>query len=152
MKLLVIVNVICNSGLLFHLDCVLSSAIAGLWRLSSFGGRVCATTAYLWLLIDCLTTNRLDLSLQFDDFIWEVPVLDLDLLEWAIIEADSVAVLFLPLFSDLLLLDHDLIGTLFVAFVALLGLQELVLKVGHLDVALIIELIDAAMENDLESV
>ena len=60
--------------------------------------------------------------------------------------------LFLPLFSDLLLLDHDLIGTLFVAFVALLGLQELVLKVGHLDVALIIELIDAAMENDLESV
>ena len=45
-----------------------------------------------------------------------------------------------------------MIGTLFVAFVALLGLQELVLKVGHLDVALIIELIDAAMENDLESV
>ena len=60
--------------------------------------------------------------------------------------------LLLPLLSDLFLLDHDLIGTLLVAFVALFGLQELVLEVGHLYVALIVELIDATMENDLESV
>ena len=60
--------------------------------------------------------------------------------------------LLLPLLSDLLLLDHDLIGAFLVAFVTLLGLQELVLEVGHLDVALIIELIDSAMENDLETV
>ena len=60
--------------------------------------------------------------------------------------------LFLPLLCDLLLLDHDLISTLFVAFVALLGFQELVLEVSDLDVALIVEFIDSAMENDLESV
>ena len=60
--------------------------------------------------------------------------------------------LLLPLLSDLLLLDHDLIGTLFVAFVTLLGFQELILEVGHLDVALIVKLVDSAMENDLESV
>ena len=57
--------------------------------------------------------------------------------------------LLLPLLCDLLLLDHDLISTLFVALVALLCLQELVLEVSDLDVALIVELIDSAMENDL---
>ena len=56
--------------------------------------------------------------------------------------------LLLPLLCDLLLLDHDLISTLFVAFVALLGFQELVLEVSDLDVALIVEFINAAMEND----
>ena len=60
--------------------------------------------------------------------------------------------LFLPLLCDLFLLDHNLISTLFVALVALFGLQELVLEVSDLYVALIVELIDAAMENDLESV
>ena len=60
--------------------------------------------------------------------------------------------LLLPLLSDLLLLDHDLISTLFVALVALLGFQELVLEVRDLDVALIVKLVDSAMENDLESV
>ena len=60
--------------------------------------------------------------------------------------------LLLPLLCDLLLLDHDLISTLFGAFVALFGFQELVLEVSDLDVALIVEFIYAAMENDLESV
>ena len=60
--------------------------------------------------------------------------------------------LLLPLLCDLLLLDHDLISALFVALVALLCLQKLVLEVSDLDVALIVELIDSAMENDLESV
>ena len=83
MKLLVIVNVICNSGLLFLLDCVLSSAVAGLGGLSCFGGRVCAaaTSAYLGLLIDCLAANRLNMPFQFDYLVREVPVFNLDLLE-----------------------------------------------------------------------
>ena len=58
----------------------------------------------------------------------------------------------LPLLSDLLLLDHDLIGSLLVAFMALLGLQELILEMGHLDVAFIVQFIDTAVENDLEPI
>ena len=83
MKLLVIVNVICNSGLLFLLDCVLSSAVAGLRRLSCFRGRVCAAapSTYLRLFIDSLTADRLNLPLQFDYLVREVPVFNLDLLE-----------------------------------------------------------------------
>ena len=60
--------------------------------------------------------------------------------------------LFLPLLSDFLLLNHDSVGALFVALVALLRLQELIFEVSDLDVTLIVELVHSAMENNLQTV
>ena len=60
--------------------------------------------------------------------------------------------LLLPLLSDLLLLDHHRVGSLFVGLMPLLGLKKLVLEVSDLDVAFIVQLIRPAVEDDLESV
>ena len=60
--------------------------------------------------------------------------------------------LLLPLLSDLLLLDHDSVGSLLVGFVPLFHLKKLVLQVGHFHIALIIELVDAGVEDNLEAV
>ena len=60
--------------------------------------------------------------------------------------------LFLPLFSDLLLVDHDLVCALFVALVSFLRLEQTVLQMSHLDIALIVQLVDATMEDNLEAV
>ena len=81
-----------------------------------------------------------------------MPVLDLDLLQGAIIVGHSVAMLLLPLLSDFLLLYHDVVGTLLVTLVTLFGLQELVLQMGHLHVALVVKLIHTTMEDDLETI
>ena len=51
-----------------------------------------------------------------------MPIFDLDLFEGPVVEADRVSMLLLPLLSDLLLLDHDLVGSLLVALVPFLGL------------------------------
>ena len=46
----------------------------------------------------------------------------MELLEAAVIEADRVAMLILPLLGYLLLLDHHVVGALLIALVPLLGL------------------------------
>jgi hypothetical protein len=61
-------------------------------------------------------------------------------------------VLFLPLFCDFLLLDHNSVGTFFITFMAFFGLQKLVLKVGDFDIALIIKLVNPAMEHYFEAI
>ena len=60
--------------------------------------------------------------------------------------------LFFPLLCDLLLVDHDLVGTLLIALVSFLGLEEAVLKMSHLNIAFIVQLVDAAVEDDFESI
>ena len=60
--------------------------------------------------------------------------------------------LLLPLLSDFLLLDHDLIGALLITFVPLFGFEKLILQMGHLDVAFIVQLVDSSMEHNLEAV
>ena len=60
--------------------------------------------------------------------------------------------LLLPLLSDLLLLNHDGVGALLVALVALFVLEQLILQVGNLDVALVIQLVNPSMEDNLQSV
>ena len=87
-----------------------------------------------------------------DLLVGEVAVFNLNLFERPIVEADSVPMLLLPLLGDFLLLNHDSVGALLVAFMTLLCFEELILKVGHLDVALIVQLVDAAVENNLQTV
>ena len=82
----------------------------------------------------------------------EEAVLDLDLLEAAVVEADRVPVFFLPLLSNFLLRYHHAVGSLLVTLVPFLGFKELVFEMGNLDVAFVVELVDTAMEDDLESV
>ena len=81
-----------------------------------------------------------------------MPVLNLQLLQRSVIEADSVSVLLLPLFGDFLLLDHHVVGALLVALMPLLGLQQLILKVSHFYIAFIIKLVNSAMEHNLEAI
>ena len=81
-----------------------------------------------------------------------MPVLNLQLLQRSVIEAHSVSVLLLPLFGDFLLLDHHVVGALLVALVSLLGLQQLILEVSDLDVAFVVELVDSAMEHNLQAI
>jgi len=82
----------------------------------------------------------------------KMPVLNLNLLEASVVVGNRVAVFFLPLLSNLLLLDHDCVGALFIALVTLFRLEKLVLQVGNFDVALVVQLVDSAVENDLQSI
>ena len=116
------------------------------------GGAASRARADLGLLVDGFTAHGLDLTLELDDFVRQVPVLDLKLLQGPVVETHSVPVLLLPLLRNLLLLDHHSVSALFVALVSLFRLKELVLEVGHLDIALVVELVDAAVEDDLETV
>ena len=79
-------------------------------------------------------------------------VLKLDLFEAPLEIGDLMPVFLFEFLSDLLLVDHDLVGSLFVAFVALLCLQEIVLQMGHLHIGFIIDFIDPAVEHYLQSV
>ena len=79
-------------------------------------------------------------------------VLDLQLLQVAVVVVDRVSVLVLPLLGDLLLLDNHAVRALLVALVSLLGLQELSFQVSNLDVALVVELVDAVVEDNLHAV
>jgi len=81
-----------------------------------------------------------------------VAILNLKLLEAAVVVADCVAVLVLPLLGDLLLLDHHVICALFVALVPLLRFEKLVFQVGYFDVALVVELVYSAMKDDFHAV
>ena len=60
--------------------------------------------------------------------------------------------LLLPLLSDFLLLDHDLVSTLLITFVPLFGFEKLILQMGHLNITLIVQLVDSSMEHNLEAV
>ena len=60
--------------------------------------------------------------------------------------------LFFPLLSDLLLIDHDLVRSLLITLVAFLRFEKTILKVCHLDIALIIQLVDAALEHNLKAI
>ena len=60
--------------------------------------------------------------------------------------------LFLPFFGDFLLINHDFVRSFFITFVAFLRFKETVLEVSDLDIALVIELVDTALEHDLETV
>ena len=53
----------------------------------------------------------------------KMPVLNLNLLEASVVVGNRVAVLFLPLLSNLLLLDHDCVGAFFIALVTLFRLK-----------------------------
>ena len=57
----------------------------------------------------------------------KMPVLNLNLLEASVVIGNRVAVLFLPLLSNLLLLDHYCVGALFIALVTLFLLEKLIL-------------------------
>ena len=134
----------------------------------SFRALAC-TIANLGLFIHSFTPHCLDLTLQFNDptqtnfgensaskeqnlLVREVSVLDLELLEAAVVEGDRVAVLVLPLLGDLFLLNHDAICALLITLIPFLGLKKLILQMGDLDIALIIELIDTTMEHNLHAV
>lgn len=84
-----------------------------------------------------------------DLLVGQVAILDLELFKAAIVKTDRVPVLFLPLLRNLLLLDHHSVGLFFVALVALLGLEQLVFEVGDLHIALVVQLVDAPVENYL---
>ena len=58
-----------------------------------------------------------------DLLIRKVSVLDLNLLEVAVVVADSVAMLILPFLSNLFLLDHHSIGALFVTLIPFFSFQ-----------------------------
>ena len=79
-------------------------------------------------------------------------VFNLDVLETAVVVGHSAAMLLFPFLSDLLLLNHDRVGALLVGLVPLLDFKQLVLQVSHLDVALVIQLINTAVEHNLEPV
>ena len=57
----------------------------------------------------------------------------------------SLFVLIFPLVNNLLLLDHDLVGSLLFGSVLLLGLQELVLQLGDFYVAVIVKFVHAVV-------
>lgn len=75
------------------------------------------------LLVDSFSPHSLDLSLQFNDFVGKVSVFDLHMLQTAVVVGHSAAMFFLPLLGDLLLLNHDGVGTLLVGFVPLLDFE-----------------------------
>ena len=58
----------------------------------------------------------------------------------------------LPFFGDFLLVDHDFVRLFFITFVAFLRFEKTVLEVGNLDIAFVVELVDAPLEHDLETV
>ena len=89
---------------------------------------------------------------NIDLLIREESVLDLELLVGPIEVIDCVLVLILPLLSDFLLVNHDLVCLLLVPLVSLLAFQKTVLKVGNLYVCLVIDLVDSAVEDNLEAV
>ena len=59
---------------------------------------------------------------------------------------------FLPFLSDLLLVDHDLVCSLLVTLVAFLRLEKTVFEMSDLDIALVIQLVDATLEHNLEAI
>ena len=87
-----------------------------------------------------------------DLLVRQVPIFDLNLLHVPVEVDHSAAMLFLPLFSDFLLRNHDGVGSLFVGLVSLFSFKQLVFKMGHFDVALVIQLINSAMEDDFKPV
>lgn len=78
-------------------------------------------------------------------------VLELDLLELAFEELHCIVVFFLPLFGDFLLVHHHRVGLLFISLVTFFGFQQGVFKMGDFDVSFIVELIDATVEDNLET-
>lgn len=91
-------------------------------------------------------------ALQLDNFVLEHSVLDLEVLQRFLEELACLLVLAFPFVNYLLLLDHDLVSAFLGMPVLFFLLQELVLELGNLDVALVIELVDSVMVDDLEPV
>ena len=82
----------------------------------------------------------------------ESSILNLQVLVELLEVFDSGLVLSLPLFYNLLLLDHDLVSSLLSVPVLLLCLQQLVLKLSDLDVAVVVQFIDSVVVNHLQSI
>jgi len=77
-------------------------------------------------------------------------VFELDLAQLSFEEGHCVVMLGFPLFSDLFLVHHHSVRLFLIGFVAFLGLQKNVLQVGNLNVGLVIKLVDATVEHNLE--
>ena len=65
---------------------------------------------------------------------------------------NSGFVLILPLFNDLLLLDHDSVSSLLTMSVLLFGLQQLVFQLGNFDVAIVVQFVDPVMVNHFKPI
>ena len=82
----------------------------------------------------------------------ESSILNLQVLVELLKVLNSGLVLILPLFDNFLLLDHDLISSLFSVSVLFLGLKQLVFKLSDLDVAVVGQFVDFFVVNDLQSI
>lgn len=119
-------------------SCSISTGLGGMRR--SFGSSI------------LLFSEDGDCALELDEFVLEHAVLDFDVFQQLLEVLTGPLVLALPLIGDLLLLHHDLVGALFLMSMCLFGFQQLILKLGHLDVALVREFVHSIMINDLQSV
>lgn len=91
-------------------------------------------------------------ALKLDNFVLKCSILHTKMAELFFKVLACLLVFVLPLLCNFLLLNHYFIGTLFTVSVFLLVFQQLVFKLSNLDVALVVQLIDSIMVNDLESV
>ena len=90
-------------------------------------------------------------ALQLDDLLTEVSVLGLASLDGLLVVIDGGGVLLLPLVEDALLHHHDLVGLLLAHLRPLLRLQQRILQLRDLQVALIVQLIHSVVVQGLQT-
>jgi len=99
-----------------------------------------------------LISEHVHLALELNEFILQHAVFHLEMLHLLLKVSACLLVLGLPLLADFLLLDHHLVGLLFVLPVLLLVLEQLVLKLSNLDVTFIVKFIDSVVVDNFQSV
>lgn len=90
-------------------------------------------------------------ALQLDDLLTEVSVLGLAGLDGLLVVIDSGGVLLLPLLEDALLHHHDLVGLLLAHLRPLFRLQQRILQLRDLQVALVVQLIHSVVVQGLQT-
>ena len=90
-------------------------------------------------------------ALQLDDLLTEVSVLGLASLDGLLVVIDGGGVLLLPLVEDALLHHHDLVGLLLAHLRPLLRLQQRILQLRDLQVALVVQLIHSVVVQGLQT-
>jgi hypothetical protein len=88
------------------------------------------------------------LSLQLNALVLQVSVLDLEVFDGALKELNWLAVLFLPLLSDLLLVDHHRVRLLLEGLISFFHFDHDWLQVRYLLISVILDLVESVMLVD----
>lgn len=90
-------------------------------------------------------------AFEFDTLLCKVVIFHLHVLHEPLEVLDGLAMLFLPLLRDFLLVSHHAVSALFESLVALLHLKHQSFEVCHLLVRLVTHLVKASLRKGLDS-